>query len=703
MAGNGVDDGTDHRLLWVGRHRLQEDANATTVGEYSDIILKRCEVIIMRHGLVIFSILTLGHFFFTAELSSQTLASAGVVATSKSPHARLHDVPIRAVTMGEGFWSPRLQANRERSIPELYRLLEEHGVVDNFRRLSGRKEVDRRGYLFTDSDLFKWMEAAALTMQSTPDAALKSLLDRVVDEVVAAQGADGYLNTYHTTLDGIPRFSNFRDNHELYCLGHLIQAGIAYYRGSNERKLLDAAIRYADYVLSLFGPGKRQCFPGHPEIEMALVELYRTTGEKKYLDFVQYLFTGVELDKLEEKVSKRDLQYSFSGIPFTERKELRSHAVRAMYACCGATDYFMETGDAAFWQTLGTLWQDMTQYKMYVTGGVGSRYEGEAFGQPYELPNERAYTETCAAIGAMMWNWRMLQTTGDAKYTAMFERSLYNGFLSGVSLSGTEYFYRNPLTSYGDNQRRPWYDCTCCPPNVQRTLAALPGYMYSTSAEGLWVHLYHNSTLNWRLENGLPLTLEQTTQYPYQGEVKILVKPAKSAQFALFLFIPEWVDSAVVWMPDGSLRNDLKPGSYYRMDRKWGKGDMLRLVLEMPVRLIYANPRVREDFSSVAVMRGPLVYCMESIDHPNISIFDLIKTAETMNSFIFSSDASLENAVVLESDAAIFQPSLNVLPLYGYDRPLIANGKVGVRFIPYFAWANRGPSQMQVWMPVKEW
>ncbi len=592
----------------------------------------------------------------------------GIVATSSSPHALLHDVPVRAVTLGEGFWKGRLAANQQRSIPELYRLLEQHGVVDNFRRISGRKELPRRGYLFTDSDLFKWMEAAALTLQSQPDQQLKALLDAAVDEALAAQGADGYLNTYHTAIDSIPRFSNFADNHELYCLGHLIQAAVAYYRGSGERRLLEGAIRYADYVISRFGHGKEQCYPGHPEIEMALVELYRTTGERKYLDFVRYLYCDVELDKVAEKVDRRHLEYTFSGLPFTSRKELRSHAVRAMYACCGATDYYLETGDAAFWSTLQGLWQEMTRSKLYVTGGVGSRYDGEAFGTPYELPNERAYTETCAAIGAMMWNWRLLQATGSAAYADLFERGLYNGFLSGVSLSGTEYFYRNPLTSLGDNERKPWYSCTCCPPNVERTLAALPGYLYSTSAKGLWVHFYHSSTLTWRLEDGTPLVVEQSTAYPWQGEVAITLKPAKKCSFVLMLRIPEWTPAATVTVNGASIGEVARPGSYLAINRQWKKGDRVVLALEMPVRWITANPRLREDFGQVAAMRGPLVYCVESIDHLQVSIFDLILT-EPAAGFEATPAAELQGALVLQGQARVYVPPLQERPLYQFGPP----------------------------------
>jgi DUF1680 family protein len=630
---------------------------------------------------------------------------AGITATRSSPHAVLHDVPVSAVQLGEGFWRTRMEKNRTAGVRQLYSLLEEHGVIDNFRRLSGRKNVNRRGYLFTDSDLYKWMEAVALVLQSDKDPELKKILDAVVDDVVAAQGADGYLNTYHQEGVGPKRFSNFRDNHELYCLGHLLQAGIAYYRGSGERKLLDAGIRYTDYIISQFGVDKKQCFPGHPEIEMAIVELYRTTGERKYLEFVDYLYNKVDLSKLDQKVSTRDLTYAFSGLPFTSRQELRSHAVRAMYACSGAADYYMETGDPAFKKTLDLLWKDMTEYKMYVTGGAGARYEGEAFGQVYELPNERAYTETCAAIGSIFWNWRMLQATADAKYMDVLERALYNGFLSGVSLSGTEYYYRNPLTSYGDNGRQPWYDCTCCPPNVERLLASLPGYMYSTSKEGVWVHLYHNSVLNYTLEDGTAILCKQRTSYPWDGEVTLTVDPAKKRTFTLYLHIPEWCPHATVLVNEEAESGTVKAGSYFAVEREWKKGDMVTLKLAMPVQAVHANPRLRENLGCVAIQRGPLVYCLEGVDQPDISIFDVYMPLDPVDpSRGFSAKVEPEvlgGVVVLKKDVLTYRPTLTEQPLYLFTPFSGPTVSAMVTMIPYYAWANRGKSTMQVWIPSK--
>ncbi|NIA30006.1 MAG: glycoside hydrolase family 127 protein [Actinobacteria bacterium] len=640
--------------------------------------------------------------------SARPVHEMGIISTSSSPNAKLHDVPISAVTLGDGFWQPRLQANKDRSIPELLRLLEEHGVVDNFRRLSGRRNVERRGYLFTDSDLFKWMEAAALVLQSGDDPQLKAKLDSVIDDVLAAQGKDGYLNTYHQGERANERFTKFKSNHELYCLGHLIQAGIAYYCGSGERRLLDGAIKYADYVISLFGPDKRQCFPGHPEIEMALVELYRTTGDRKYLDFADYLLNHVQLDKIEEKMTASDFQYLFSGLPFTSRKELKSHAVRAMYACCGATDLYMETGNPAVWETLQTLWKDMSQYKIYVTGGVGSRYQGEAFGNKYELPNERAYTETCAAIGNIMWNWRLLNVTGDERYTEIMERALYNGFLSGVSLTGDRYFYRNPLTSFGDNERQPWYNCTCCPPNVERTLAKIPGYIYSTSPEGLWVHLYHSNELNWHLDDGQKIRVKQVTKYPWENKVEITLNPKTKKEFSLFLRIPEWTPGASVSLNGEELKDKpVNPGSYFEIRRKWKRKDVVVVEFEMPVRAVFSNPRLGEDLGSVALQRGPVVYCLESPDFPNTSVFDVALPLDPENpqkgfTTQFQPDL-LGGIVVLRKNALAYEIPMTDQPLYRYAPFKRPTRSVELKAIPYYAWANRGVSKMEVWVPwVKE-
>ena len=398
---------------------------------------------------------------FGAEASE----AAGVIDLRRTPHAKLKTVPVGAVTIHDGFWSPRRKVNVERSIPTLLELLEQNGVVDNFRRVSGRKKVDRKGPLYTDSDLYKWMEAVAFVLQSEDRPELRSTMDRLIDEAVAAQEPSGYLNTYYVDDRTSKRWSEMDRGHELYCLGHLLQGAIAYYRAGGNRRLLDAGIKFVDYLLRDFGPGKRPLLAGHPEIEMALIELYRTTGDRRYVDLAAYILTGDPRLNL----APRQLVYMFSGRPFTQRTKMEGHSVRACYAATGATDFFLETGDQAYWRTLENLWTDMTTRKMYITGGVGSRSSGEAFGEPYELPNLLAYTESCAAIAQYFWNWRMLAATGDARFTDTMERALYNGINSGMSLDGTLYCYRNPLELAGnpdDKIRNPWYSTTCCPPNL---------------------------------------------------------------------------------------------------------------------------------------------------------------------------------------------------------------------------------------------
>lgn len=641
---------------------------------------------------------------FSAPVSSKSWSQQqGVTANHASPGVKLHSVPVRAVRLGSGFWAARRDANQKRSLPSLLVLLEEHGVVDNFRRLSGRKKVERRGPLYTDSDLYKWMEAAAFVLQSNDDPQLRSSLEKMIDEVIAAQGKDGYLNTYYAKERAKERFTNFLHGHELYCLGHLLQAGIAYYRATGERRLLDAGIRYADYASSQLGLGKRPAFAGHPEIEMALVELYRTTGQRRYLEFANYLLNA---ERPELKLKERDIIYTFSGVPFATREKFEGHSVRAMYAASGAADYFAETRDAALMNTLGRLWRDLVTQKMYITGSVGSRENGEAFGEPYELPNEQAYTETCAAIGSYMWNWRMLAITGEARFASIGERALYNGVLSGVSLSGETYFYRNPLSALGRTERKPWYSTTCCPPNIQRTLASLPGYFYSTDAAGLWTHLYHNSQLDWQLEDGRKIRVAQQTDYPWKNTVEFTVSPATEARFSLFLRIPEWSERTRVSVNNGSEQEISQPGSYFELQRLWQPGDKVRLAFDMRVKLIEANPRVREDYGRIAIERGPLVYCLEAPPGAKLSPFDVSLLVDENPADDFTPEFRPEllgGVTVIRAAAVAAATPHSQEPLYReLNRRTPPDGKqIEVTLIPYYSWANRGPSEMEVWLPWK--
>ena len=631
--------------------------------------------------------------------------SQPILDVSKSPQTRVHGVPIRAVKMGDGFWAGRRRVNVEKSIPSLYQLFETNGIIDNFRRLSGRKNVARRGPLYTDSDIYKWMEAVAFVLQSEDRPELRALFDRVADDVLAAQEPSGYLNTYYQDERKALRFTEMHRGHELYCLGHLLQAGIAYYRATGNRRLLDGAIRFVDYIEANFGPEKKPLLAGHPEIELALAELYRLTGQQKYLDLAGFLLRG---DGERLKLTRAQMVYMFSGRPFTGRTKLEGHAVRAMYACSGATDYFLETGDQTYWTTLQTLWKDMTGRKMYITGGVGSRGGDEAFGEPYELPNQLAYTESCAAIGSFFWNWRLLAATADSRYTDVMERALYNGVNAGMSLDGTLYCYRNPLELRGDPEdriRNPWYTTTCCPPNLERVLASLPGYMYGTNSNGIFVHLYHNSELDWHLENGTPVHLTQITQYPWEGSVEIVVKPPQAEDFTIYLRIPGWAPLARVAVNGTPVMQIVRPGSYHAVKRRWQPGDRLRLSMPITAELMAANPRVTDNVGKVAAQRGPLIYCLEGIDQPGVeSILDVTLAPPGLFDKGFTEEFRpdlLGGVMVLQRKGLAASTSATREPLYqpAGEASLRVTKEILLTFIPYYTFANREPTPMLVWVP----
>jgi uncharacterized protein len=627
----------------------------------------------------------------------------GIENLQKSPHAKLRDIPVRAVTITSGFWSPRREINVSRSIPTMHDLLEANGRMNNFRRLVGKSQAAQSGPVFSDSDVYKWTEAAGFVLQSGDRPELRALAEKLIDEVVAVQEPSGYLNTYYQddrkSLRMTPQTQT--TGHELYNLGHMLQGAIAYYRATGDRKLLDAGIRFVDdFLIPNYGPApKKPIVSGHPEIEMGLIELYRMTGDRRQLDLAGYILQG---DPRIELPQRRTI-YMFSGTPFPARTKMEGHAVRAMYACSGATDYYLETGDEAYWKTLNLLWSDTTRTKMYVTGGVGSRSDGEAFGDAYELPNFRAYGESCAAIGNMMWNWRMLAVTGEARFTDVMERALYNGINSGMSLDGTLYCYRNPLAfdaSTGDKIRNPWYDVTCCPPNLERTFGALPGYFYSTTADGLYVHLYDNSELNWHLENGTALQVVQKTNYPWDGEVNITVTPGEASEFTLYLRVPGWADQARASV-GGKVLSGLAPGTYLPIRRRWSAGDGVQLKLQVRPQVIVANPRVADDTGRVAIQCGPLIYCLEQIDQPSgILLSDVAvepgSHPEQEFQPEFRSDL-LGGMVVLHHTGVVYERGASDTPLYQrYSRELKTR-KVPLTFIPYYAWANREATSMQVW------
>jgi DUF1680 family protein len=651
--------------------------------------------------------LSFGAFQGSESVGNLPWKDQGVLNLVNSPYAKLHSVPVRAVTIEAGFWSQRRKTNLESSIPSMRKELEEHGRMDNYRRLVGKSSEPQKGPYYSDSDIYKWIDAVGWELQSGDRPELRGVTDSMIHEVIAIQEPSGYLNTYFVDDKKSQRMEPHIQEvgHELYCLGHMIQGAVAYYRATGDSTLLDAGAKFVDgFVIPNYGPdaNKKPIISGHPEIEMALIELYRTTGKRQYVELAGYILHGDE----RATIKPRAIVYMNCGIPFPTRTKLEGHAVRAMYACCGATDYYLETGDPAYWKALNTLWDDLSKRQMYVTGGVGARSEGEAFGEPYELPNAEAYGESCAAIGNMMWNWRMLAASGEARFADVIERALYNGINSGMSLDGVTYCYRNPLAfnaSAEDKIRNPWYDTTCCPPNLERTFSSLPGYFYSTSKDGVYVHLYDNSTLDWHLGQ-TPLKIQQKTKYPWDGDVYLTVSPAQAKEFTLYLRIPGWARSANVTV-NGNRVSGAQPGQYLPIRRQWKSGDGVTLSLPLPAEVLAANPKVAENTGRVAIQRGPLVYCMEELDQTSgAAAADVsIAMGNKPKDFELEYQADLLGGItVLRHGAAIAEIPSADRALYEPANTRAAKTRSGeLTLIPYYAWANRKPTAMQVWIPVR--
>jgi len=640
-------------------------------------------------------------FSLIAFAISTTSALAQVVDTEHSKYAVLRPVPVQSVKLDpDSFWGKRREVTLQRSMPTMFDELQKHGTMDNFLRLEGKSNAPRLGPVYTDSDIYKWLEAAAFFLSGEDHPDLRQKVDRTIEVIGAAQEPSGYLNTYYVDDKKEKRFTEMHRSHELYCLGHLLQAGIALDRANGNTKLLEIGRRYADYVLSTFGPDKKPALTGHPELEMALVELSRQTGDRRYVDFAGYLLSGVETERLH--LRPEQTTYMFSGIPFTSRTEFVGHAVRAMYAASGATDYYAETGDPKYLATLDRLWADESRHKLYITGGVGSRSDGEAFGDPFELPNAQAYTESCAAIANFMWNWRMLGVEGASRFADVMERALYNGINSGMSLDGVLYCYRNPLESRGEKIRNEFYDTDCCPPNIERTMGALPGYLYSTSARGLYVNLFNANLLNWHLEDGTKLQVKEETDYPWKGSVDFVVTPETAHDFSLFLRIPSWSQHAELTVNGSGISTT--PGQYAEIHRTWKPGDRVHLAFSMEPRLTAANALVREDTGRVAVERGPLVYCLEKPDQPLASsLFDESLALAGRPQFTEEFQKNLlDGVVVLKHAGNIAGKPLEDDPLYrDFSAARAGTAKpVTLTFIPYYAWANRGQYEMEVWVPV---
>jgi len=632
---------------------------------------------------------------------------AVITDTRHSLFALLKPVAIGDVTLAEGLWKSRQQINQGITIPGQYALLESTGRLDNFRRAAGKLDKPYQGFVYNDSDVYKWLEAASWSLISAPSAELNELVDNTIHLIGAAQRKDGYINTYFSVDKAAERWTNLQEKHELYCAGHLIQAAVAHYRATGDEKLLDVVIRLVDHIYSTFGPHQREATGGHPEIEMALVELYRTTHDSKYLDLAALFINRRGHSLLGGS------EYLVDHVPLRSMSHLAGHAVRALYLCAGAADLALETGEAPIIEALNRLWSNMVHQQMYVTGAAGSRYEGEAFGAPYELPNARAYAETCAAIANVMWNWRMLQLQGEAQFADLFEWTLYNGVLPGISLDGRQYFYVNPLANDGSIRRQAWYPCACCPPNVSRTIAMFPGYIYSVSEGGIWVHLYASSVVNLELPNGRRLTLHQETSYPWDGHVTIEVQPEPVIQvaqdslsdnktFSIFLRLPGWLnDSQVVVKINGeAIGYPTHPGTYLEIHSAWQGGDRIEIDFPMEAHYLESHPLVLENTGRVAITRGPLVYCLEEADNQGLPLSQVMidRSIQPLVEFqhsLLGGVVQLTHKAHLQSmdpewEGRLYRPSIP-------KAHALSSTVTEVKSIPYFAWANRESGGMQVW------
>ncbi len=616
---------------------------------------------------------------------------AVIVDTSSSPHARLRPVAVNAVRFRDDFWAPWMVRLREVTLPTQYNLMEETGRIDNFRRASGKITADFRGIFFNDSDVYKWIEAAAWSVAYEPDANLARLADLAIAEIADAQQEDGYLNTYFMFDLAGERWTDLAMKHEIYLAGHLFQAGVAHHRATGRRDLLEVARRFADNIDLVFGPGKRHGTDGHPEPEMALVELYRETGEPRYLALAQFL-----LDERGQGHIGGDI-YLQDHKPFRDMDEIAGHAVRACYLNCGATDILAETGEQALSDALGRLWGNLTERRMYVTGGVGALYAGEAFGADYELPNASAYAETCAAIANAMWQWRMFLLTGQGRFMDVFELALLNGSMAGIALDGKDYFYVNPLASRGNHRRQPWFDCACCPPNIARLIAQVAGYFYATSEDGVWVNLYaaSDAQVPWR---GQTIAVAQDTDYPWGGDVVLRVSPAEEAEFTLYLRVPEWAEGASASVNGVPVDSD-PVGGYLPIRRRWSKGDEVELSLNMKPEWLAANPMIEADAGRLALRRGPLVYAVEQADNSGLDPWLLAVDASGPLAADRVPDL-LGGVTVVRGEGEVLAPDAWARSLYLPQAKLASlQMKTSFTALPYHAWANRKAGPMQVWLP----
>ena len=638
--------------------------------------------------------------------------------------SRLTELPLTAVRIQDTFWSPRLEVNRTRTLDHVYKELEATRCIRNFDVASGKVQAKFGGPWWADSDVYKWIEGASYILALHPDARLESKVDELIAKIAAAQQKDGYLDTYVQLNLPDLKWKSLAFNHEMFCAGSLFEAAVAHNQATGKRSLLDVALRLADHLDSTFGPGKQAGIPGHEEVELALVRLYRLTHQKRYLQLAQYFIDSRgqkpsiferQYEQLPQRKvellghpmdikdfyrrfflinpAKFDTSYSQDQLPVRQQRVAVGHAVRAMYLYSGMADLVYETGDEGLWEALESLHDSVTLHRMYVTGGIGPSERNEGFTADYDLPNEDAYQETCASAGMVFWNYRMLKLTGDARYADTMELSLYNAVAAGVSLTGDTFCYVTPLASRGDFKRDPWFGVPCCPTTIARFVPALGRYIYSESPDGLWVNLFIASQVNANVA-GRKVTLRQSGHYPWDGKIKFSVGVEAPQDFAIRVRIPGWAPSADFQVNGGKFSPHAANG-YTEIRRSWSNGDTIDLTLPMDIQRLEANPRVVYDRGKTALRRGPLIYCLEQADQE-----------APVEQIILPLGAQLEGQYTPELLGGI-----TLIKGQGLLRPLddwkdvlyqpvhpATTKPVPITAVPYCIWGNRGLGKMAVWL-----
>ena len=637
---------------------------------------------------------------------------------------------LRDVSVGGRFWDARLHILRDATLPYQWRALNDeitefgpNHALRNLRIAAGREEGQILGFRFQDSDIAKWLEAVGNVLSGNQDVGLKRLADSIVDLLEEAQLDDGYLNSFFSLGTHGKRWSNVRDNHELYCAGHLIEAAIAYCEGTGDRRFLDCACRLADHIDRTFGPRDDQIhgYPGHQEIELALVRLYRTTDERRYLTLAKYFLDqrGQRPHFFDIEAAARGRASNADGVPWDgfeksywqahlpvrEQRHAVGHAVRAMYMYSAMVDVAVETSDDTLLHACDLLWKNVTERQMYVTGGIGAEERGEAFTFDFDLPNDTAYAETCAGIGFIFWAYRMLNVYRKARYADVMERVLFNGVLSGFALDGSRFFYVNPLQVWPEAVdrrhdkkhvkpvRQPWYPCACCPPNISRFLTSLGRFVYSTLESTLYVHLFVQGTARFDLD-GHQVLVEQETDYPWSGVVRLNVHADAGAALSVAVRIPGWCRAAQLRINGETV--ELEPilrDGYAHLSPAWTGNDRIEIDLSMPIERVYADSRLRENAGRIALQRGPIVYCLEEADNgPVLNSLELPRSSELK---LGPADPELDGAPTIQGEG--LRSSTDAAEqLYSTEAPLTE--PVLITAIPYHAWGNRGLGEMLVWI-----